>query len=302
MKQKNMKSQRAKEGGEDKYYTKQYIADYVTNYTFDFLDIKDSKIIEPAAGSGIFYNSFLKVTNKNNIKLYDINPEHPKIKKMDFFNLYDIKDTDIIITNPPFGYMSSLAIKFFNHAASFNVKYICFIIPKTFRKASIQNKLNINYVLKKDLELPLNSFTLYGESYDVPCCYQIWEYKPNTRTIIKPETCEWVQVVDKKNSPDICIRRTGGRAGQVLDGLEHTESSSLFFKIKKDYDLVIKAFNLMNIEKYINNTAGVRSISKNEIFLEINRIMLILTKTTETLKKPITEIDNESKNIEFNDF
>jgi len=278
MKQEIMKSQRAKNGGEDKYYTKQYIADYVTNYTFDILNIKNSRIIEPAAGSGIFYNSILKNTSEDNIKLYDINPEHPKIKKMDFFNVQDIKNTDVIITNPPFGYMSSLAIKFFNHAASFKVKYICFIIPKTFRKVSLQNKLNLNYTLKKDLSLPSNSFTLYGNSYDVPCCYQIWEYNKNKRIIIKPEICEWVEVVNKNESPDICVRRAGGKAGQILDGLDHTESSSLFFKIKKDKDSVLKAFNLMDIKKYIDNTAGVKSISKNEIFLEINRIMSILVK------------------------
>lgn len=99
--------------------------------------------LEPSAGNGVFYNLFPQ--NKYGI---DLNPQNDQIIKMDFFN-YLVSDKNVItIGNPPFGKNSSLAVKFFNHAAQFS-NMICFIVPKTFQKYSIKQKLNNRFFLQK---------------------------------------------------------------------------------------------------------------------------------------------------------
>ena len=96
-------------------------------------------IIEPSAGNGSFYNQ-IEFNDKVGI---DISPENENIKKMDFFDYKPPEDKKniLVIGNPPFGKISSIAIKFFNHSANWS-NIIAFIIPKTFRRPSVQNRLN----------------------------------------------------------------------------------------------------------------------------------------------------------------
>ena len=71
------------------------------------------------------------------------------------------------VGNPPFGKFSSLVIKFFNHSDEWS-DVIAFIISKTFRKISVQNKLNKYFKLVLDKDIPNKpcSFTpAMGEMY-----------------------------------------------------------------------------------------------------------------------------------------
>ena len=52
----------------------------------------------------------------------------------------------LVVGNPPFGKISSIAIKFFNKSAEY-ADCIAFIIPRTFKRVSVQNKLNLNFHL-----------------------------------------------------------------------------------------------------------------------------------------------------------
>lgn len=259
---------RARNGGLDKYYTKRYVADFLSFLVLDMFG-KDNVFIEPTAGNGAFMNVI------PNIKGYDISPERDDIQQQDVFTL-SIPQNSIVIGNPPFGFMSVMAINIFNHLAAQKPKAICFILPKTFNKESVQRQLDPYYVLKTNINLPDNSFTTDGEDRSVPCVFQIWVYsrhkrKTNDRVSI---TSKWIEFVDREQA-DVAVRRVGGRAGQVLPGLNHSRTSTYFIKLK--HPLAEKALRLIRRDLYINNTAGVRSISKNEIVGEVNRIMCVLT-------------------------
>lgn len=252
-------------GGDDKYYTKQYIADYYSNIVYEkYNDLYD--YIEPTAGNGAFLNII------PNIKGYDLKPEKDNIIKLNVFN-NSFNEDNIIIGNPPFGLSGNLAIKIFNYIASFNVKAICFILPKSFKKDSIKNKLDLNYSIIFEQDLIKNSFIVDNKPYDVPCVFQIWE-KSTPRKKIEDAESIWIEFTNKENA-DIAIRRAGSKAGQLLDGIDYNEVSTYFVKIKSD--LVIKAIKLMNLD-VVEYTAGVKSISKNELNKEINRIMDVLTQ------------------------
>jgi len=257
------KKERALNGGNDKYYTKQYIADYLSHIIYDRYG--EAKYIEPTAGNG----SFLKVLP--NIVGYDLIPERGDIIQCDVFN-NTFTNSDIIVGNPPFGVNSSLAIKIFNHIASSKVKAICFVLPKTFKKVGIHNKLNLNYHLVFEQDIIDNAFLVDGINKDVPCVFQIWEYKDRQREIVDNVVCKWIEFTTKDNAT-IAIRRAGGKAGQLLDGVEHSKASTYF--IKEKHPLVRKAIQLIDLS-VVSHTAGVKSISKNELCRELNKVMEVL--------------------------
>lgn len=250
----------------DKYYTKKEVAskciDVVNNIVKD-VDI----FLEPSAGAGSFSKQL------ENCLAFDISPACENVVKKDFFkvNRDDIGDGNICcIGNPPFGRNSSLAIKFFNHASLFS-KYIAFIIPKTFRKISVQNKLNSNFHLAYDADIPKNSFekkvNKTFESVDVPCVFQIWEFREEKREVVKAKLKSKLFDFVSKEECDFAVRRVGGRTGKVFDDNieELSVQSNYFIRGNIDPNLLKSVISSINFSQVINSTAGVRSLSKNEL-------------------------------------
>ena len=248
----------------DKFYTNVDIAyGLIKGYIKD-KDYSKYLFIEPSAGDG----SLMDVMDKFNLKYkaFDLYPEKEEIIKQDFlqFNISDYTKRKNIITfmNPPFGFACNLAIKFFNKASEFS-KEIWLIAPKTFKKNSTKQKLNKHFKMTYCIDLPKNSFILNGEPYDVPCCLSIWIKTKEEQVYTIKKHSDLFTFVNKDNA-DIAVRRVGGKSGQVLNGIEYSKSTSYFIKINKDYDIVLKAFNNIDLS-IVNDTVGVRSISKGEL-------------------------------------
>jgi len=258
------KSERAVNGGLDKYFTKKYIADYYANIVLERYG-KDTQYIEPTAGNGAFLGILPKC------RAYDLLSDNPIVEQANVFDLH-FNNTDVIIGNPPFGMNASIAQKIFNHIADFNVKAICFILPKTFKKTSMHNKLHLNYHLVFEQDLINKAFSVEGADYNVPCVFQIWEYKAKARVVKSLPKTDWITFTTKDNA-DIAIRRAGGKAGQILEGIEHSESSTYFIKL--NHRSALTALRFMNLA-VVDFTAGVRSISKTELINEFNKAMEIL--------------------------
>jgi hypothetical protein len=134
------------------------------------------------------------------------------------------------VGNPPFGRVSSLAIQFFQHAAQW-ADVIAFIIPRTFRRVSVHNKLDLNFHLVYDEEIPVSPCS-FNPPMMVKCCFQIWEKREKVRPIIKLSTvhADWeflgLGPTDEKGQPtppeaDFAIRAYGGKCGEIMEsGLE----------------------------------------------------------------------------------
>jgi predicted RNA methylase len=260
---------RGKKHDLDKFYTKPEIAEYF---------IKKAKInkynviIEPSAGSGSFSNQI-----EDCIAL-DLEPESDKIIKQDFFTYTYNKDKEkvLVIGNPPFGKQNNLAIAFINYAAQFADR-VAFILPLSFKKESVQNRLNKNLHLTYEEDVPKNSFTLDGIDYDVKCVFQIWDVKKEERLIDSGSVSKsnnLFSYVSKSDNPDAAIQRVGGNAGKAtLDWRNKSESSNYFIKFNKKVNLnkTIKAINSIVFSSK-DYTVGPRSISKKELNLEINKL------------------------------
>ncbi|MBE8181960.1 MAG: hypothetical protein HAW61_00340 [Candidatus Portiera sp.] len=256
--------QRKINGGNDEYFTKPSVAEKCVNSLFAKLDpALESIFIEPSAGNGVF--SKIIMGHDKKIISYDIEPQHKSIIKKDFlninFNKNNIKDA-IFIGNPPFGTCSNLAIKFFNKSSE-AASHIGFILPKTFRKHSIQMKINHYFHLIHDEDLPKNSFLVNGVEHDVPTVFQIWEKQKNKREPLRipNDYITWT----KKSDADFAIRRVGGNAGTIYtDNFLNFSDSSNYFCVEKCGG-VIEKLKQADFRSIVNNTAGVRSLSKLEI-------------------------------------
>lgn len=189
------------------------------------------------------------------------------------------------IGNPPFGKNASLAISFVNRACEFS-DVVAFILPRTFEKTSVQRKLDRHFFLAAQMALDGHSFTFKGESYDVPCVFQIWTHSSVSGSLksnivipagglrplppILSETVDFIFVVPS-SSPDFAIRRIGVNAGRIFVNDPHTcsEQSHLFIRARRKsmagHVLAqLKALDLEHTSVKFQ-TAGNPSISKNEL-------------------------------------
>lgn len=249
----------------DKFYTQKNIALDCINF-IDNINLFDC-IIEPSAGDGSFSKQI------PNCLAYDIQPEGDNIQQADWLLLdkeqFKRYNNILVIGNPPFGQQNTLAVKFFNESSKI-ANVIAFILPLSFKKHSIQNRLNLNFHLIKEKILDKKSFTLDGKDYSVPCVFQVWEKKDIKRKPYQNKTTtELFDFVDKNNA-DFRIQRVGGNAGKASFDLNFSIQSNYFIKNKTCYSNE-KLINIINqtIFPELEYTVGPKSLSKTELILTL---------------------------------
>ncbi len=257
----------------DQFYTNQDVSIKCFEILKKEVNIESYDIqLEPSAGSGSFY----KLMNPQKRIGLDIDPKYKGIIQQDFLSYTPTHQSYICIGNPPFGRVSSLAIKFFNKCAQFS-DCIAFIIPRTFNKVSVQNKLNLNFILQYSEDLPLNP-CCFTPKMSAKCCFQIWIRSSTPRQIVvynktHPDF-DFIPYGEKDNNnqptppqgADFAIRAYGGECGQIVDqGLQNLRPKSWhFIKANIDIDLLKERFNSLD---YSMSTCTVRqnSLGKSEL-------------------------------------
>jgi len=262
----------------DKYYTSKLVAVNCIEQFIKYVKLnKKSIIIEPSAGNGVFMKPF--EGTKYNIRGYDIEPEHKDIIKQDFLELI-LEEGDIhYLGNPPFGRQSSLAKKFIKKCCK-GGQSISFVLPKSFKKESMQSCFDQYFHLVYQEDLKQNSFVINGkEEVDVPCIFQVWIKKNRKRPKPKKYNPEKFKYVKKDEIPDFSIRRVGVYAGNIFTEIENKSTQSHNF-IKLDDGINLEKFEeeFKKINFTDNNTVGPKSISKNEFNKEINKIIKKISK------------------------
>jgi len=251
----------------DKFYTKKNVALKLIN----LVNIKAFDIIiEPSCGSGAFYNQI----NNNKIGI-DIEPEIDNVITHDFLTL-DINDLHLqnkkiaCIGNPPFGKQGSLALKFIKKSCDFSSQ-IAFILPLSFMKDSMKNKIPDYFHLLHEEILNENSFELNGEDYPVKCCFQIWEKRDYKRKKIKKIEPLTFKYTKNKDNADLAVRRVGVYAGKCFEDCNKSEQSHYFIILndKSKKNLFLKT---LDETKWLDLTVGPRSISKSELNKILNSL------------------------------
>jgi hypothetical protein len=244
----------------DPAYAQQFLTKVAQTVDLDSYDC----LLEPSAGTGSFYNL---LDGQRRIGL-DLDPKAAGVIETDFFDWTPPVGKRIAtIGNPPFGKSAGLAVKFFNRAAMFS-DVIAFVIPRTFRKASIINRLAKDFHCVYDETVPDNSFIFNGAAYNVPCAAQIWQRRATPRAKIITFKLEqirsWFELVDPKDS-DFAIQRVGGRAGLIRTTDRMNFSAESHYFIKAHDARVLPVFQQVDFDRVKFNTAGNPSVSPSEL-------------------------------------
>lgn len=242
--------------GFDKFYTKKNLAKKL----IDTLDInKYNTIIEPSAGNGSFSSQI------KNCIAFDIEPEASNIIKQDFLTLdKNFQPPILVIGNPPFGRNSSLALAFIKKSSLF-ADTIAFILPKSFKKESLYNKIPLNFWIENEIDLEDDSFYFNGDIVKIPCVFQVYikkDIKREKSEKLKPKNFSFV----KKEYAKLSVRRVGVNAGKASLDTNKSKQSHYFIDTDNPEKLVKK---INELKWAHNNTVGPRSISKNELIKAI---------------------------------
>jgi len=272
----------------DKYYTNTTVVQQCIQYVKTHIQIDPTNdfIIEPSAGNGAFITGIKSLSNQ--YVFYDIEPEHPEIVQQDYLtwehtSVATTHNRNIhVIGNPPFGRQSSMAIRFIKKSALFS-KSISFILPKSFKKDSLQKSFPPYFHLVFEIDLPDKAFLVDGDEYTVPCIFQIWEKRETYREIRQPQTPRHFQFVEKNDHPDISVRRVGINAGRIDTVIDtKSEQSHYFIRFTNGKSTEENITELSQIVYEQNNTVGPRSISKQELMVRFNPVLDHLSESSTT--------------------
>lgn len=255
----------------DQFYTNSDVAIRLWT-TYQTYMPRHNYILEPSAGTGSFYN-LLPVDKRIGI---DLEPKAPGIIRQDFLEFKpEEKKRYIVIGNPPFGKCSSLAIKFFNKCAEF-ADLIGFIIPRTFKRISIQNKLNLDFNLIWSEDLPVNP-CCFTPQMGAKCCFQIWKRGEPRVSVVLAATHDDFDFLpygplDAKGQPtppagaDFVIKAYGSNCGSIkINGLDELRPKSWhWIKANIDISTLKNRFNSLDYS-VSKDTVRQDSIGKRDL-------------------------------------
>lgn len=256
--------------GLEQYYTPRHLALELTQLLFSKLENPTERsFLEPAGGTGSFIDA-LSELGATNIRSMDTIPKHKSVQKADFLTQDLEGDNYVTLSNPPFGRNNALSIPFFNHAASFS-SHIAFLVPRSWRKWSVQNRLDLNFHLIHDQEVNLIYEDAFGEplakANELRTCFQIWEKRPNKREKVVVPDNGFVEKTTPENA-DVAMRVFGYGCGQVLENFERKPNTTLMF-LKLNSGVTISLLRDLDFDRFRNNTAYTQALS----FQEINHLL-----------------------------
>jgi predicted RNA methylase len=227
-------------------------------------------VLEPAGGTGAFVEA-AKAFGARRVLSVDIEPKHSDVSKANYLEAaLELKDA-ITISNPPFGRNNSLSIPFFNRAANHS-EYIAFIVPRSWRKWSVINRLDRRFHLIHDEDLSIDyvddTNTLISHKNNLKTCFQIWQRKDELREIIKVEDRGFVTKVRPEDA-DIALTVFGFSCGKVNTEFERKANTTRMF-LKLNHPGALKALQTVNFQRFSKNTAYTEALSFPEINFLLN--------------------------------
>lgn len=268
------KKQNQRTTGKEQYYTPIDTARLCFETIRPFLpDNKDLKWLEPAGGKGVFIDVILENGYKN-ITSYDIEPKHPMIQETNDFLSEDLDNLRncITLTNPPFGRANKLSVPFFNKCATVS-DYIGFLIPKSWRKWTVIERLDRNFHLIEDIDL--NVDFIYEEDTNkkskgkLNTIFQVWERRDYYRENIFVEDRGYITKTTPEKA-DVSLTIFGRGCGKVkTEFLRVPNTTQMFLKLNEDW--VLEALKTVDFSRFYNNVSFVEALSLKEINFLLNQ-------------------------------
>lgn len=144
--------------------------------------------------------------------------------------------------------------------ASMYADTIAFIVPKTFRKHNIVNRLDPWFHKTLERAVPPESFIIHNRPVNVPHIFQVWKRSEECRPKIKmPKYHKDFDFVDKEDA-EFAIQRIGYNAGEIVP-IKDSKPNAVFYIAGISPNI----FKVLDYDIVRNNTSGIPSINKGEL-------------------------------------
>lgn len=239
------------------YYTRKDVAMRLYAVFCTLFDPSRFLLVEPSAGTGSF--SVLLPTGS---RAFDVDPKFNGIETADFLTI-EIGGTRpiAVIGNPPFS--NGMARKFFNHAAR-EAKVIAFILPRSFRKAAVQNKLNRYFHLVHEEDVERDAFVFRSKLTHVSSVFQVWVRRAVKRELrVAPVEHNDFDFLTVPELADFAVQRVGTQAGRVHDDLGLSDQAHYFIRAKRPG--VRNIMEKLDFRGVTGDVAAKPSLAKTEL-------------------------------------
>ncbi len=261
--------------GKEQFYTPSDLATNLANSLLEFVpDLASRLVIEPAGGTGAFVRA-VQALGVSDVLSFDIEPKFAGVTDADFLGV-DLNHIEphsaVAISNPPFGRNNSLSIPFFNHAAS-ACHTIAFIVPRSWRKWSVINRLDENFHLVSDIDVKVDYVGADGaplaNKLRLNTCFQVWRYSNGpARAKISVEDLGVVQKVSAAEA-DVALTIFGFACGRVLTEFERQPNTTRMF-LKLGHERALEALQAVDFSRFYKNTAYTEALALPEINFLLN--------------------------------
>jgi hypothetical protein len=181
----------------------------------------------------------------------------------------------VTISNPPFGRNNSLSIPFFNRAAGHS-EYIAFIVPRSWRKWSVINRLDPRFHLISDQDIVVDYVDALGkrlsEKKILATCFQVYQ----RRDSLRPKVVVADMGLVKKVSPDeadVALTIFGFSCGAVTTDFERVKNTTRMY-LKLLHPDALAALKAVDFNRFSRNTAYTQALSLPEINYLLNERIL----------------------------
>lgn len=257
--------------GKEQFYTPRKLAvSLIAELESVIGPIAGKSVLEPAGGSGSFVDAVL-AQGANSVTSFDIEPLHPRVQKGNFLELELSETFDLTISNPPFGRNNSLSIPFFNKAAELS-DVVAFIVPRSWRKWSVTNRINLNFELVKDIDLAIDYVdadeNLISSKNRLSTCFQVWKRSSMPREPIRIQDLGIIKKVSPDEA-DIALTIFGYGCGSVKKDFPRQKNTTQMF-LKLQHPEALSALESVDFERFYKNTAYTEALSLPEINYLLN--------------------------------
>ena len=257
--------------GKEQYYTPKPLALELVGHIEEVIgSLAGKTILEPAGGTGAFIDA-VQAKGVTRVISFDIEPLHELVSLCDFLE-QEIKESNLItISNPPFGRNNSLSIPFFNHAAKVS-DAICFIVPRSWRKWSVTNRLDLGFELALDLDIDIDYVDADGTPLSnknhLATCFQIWKKADAPRSLVRVTDKGIIEKVSPELA-DVSLTIFGYGCGKVKTQFEPVANTTQMF-LKLKHPKALAALESVDYSKFFKNTAYTEALSLQEINYLLN--------------------------------
>lgn len=257
--------------GKEQYYTPKPLAlELVAQIEKVLGSLAGKTVLEPAGGTGAFIDA-VQAIGVAKVISFDIEPLHELVTFGDFLE-QEIKESNLItISNPPFGRNNSLSIPFFNHAAKVS-DAICFIVPRSWRKWSVTNRLDLGFALALDLDIDIDYVDAAGtplsDKNHLATCFQIWKKVDAPRALVRVTDKGIIEKVSPELA-DVSLTIFGYGCGKVKTQFEPVANTTQMF-LKLKHPQALAALESVDYSKFFKNTAYTEALSLQEINYLLN--------------------------------